>query len=142
LAGASSYLMEAWEPAEGLRRIEQHGCTAAVTATAFLQMMMGVYDPDKHDLSSIRYWVCAGAPIPSSVVHKAAAMLGGGQVLSLYGRSENFLTTMCTKDDPPERSATSDGSAVAGSQVKIVDELGDEMPRGSEGDIAYKGPSH
>lgn len=142
ITGASSHLMEAWEPTEGIERVQQHGCTVAVTATAFLQMMMGVHDPAEHDLSSMRYWICAGAPIPGSVVVRAAEMLGGGRVLSLYGRSENFLTTMCTGKDAPERSATSDGRALAGASVRIVDALGDEVPRGSEGDIAYKGPSH
>jgi len=29
IAGAKSYLMEAWNPEEGLRRIEQYRCTAA-----------------------------------------------------------------------------------------------------------------
>jgi acyl-coenzyme A synthetase/AMP-(fatty) acid ligase len=140
--GASSHLMEAWEPTEGIRRIQQHGCTVSVTATAFLQLMMGVHDPAAGDLSSMRYWVCAGAPIPGSVVERATAMLGGGRVLSLYGRSENFLTTMCTSQDPAERSATSDGRALAGASVKIVDFDGIEVPRGAEGDIAYRGPSH
>jgi acyl-coenzyme A synthetase/AMP-(fatty) acid ligase len=140
--GASSHLMEAWEPTEGMRRIEEHGCTVSVTATAFLQMMMGVFDPSKNDLSSMRIWVCAGSPIPGSVVEKARTMLSGGRVLSLYGRSENFLTTMCTVEDPLERSATSDGSALHGASVKIVDLVGVEVPRGEEGDIAYKGPSH
>jgi cyclohexanecarboxylate-CoA ligase len=142
LHGASSHVMEAWEPVEGMRRIEQHGCTLSVTATAFLQMMMGAYDPEQHDLGSIRIWVCAGSPIAPSVVEKAGTMLKGGRVLSLYGRSENFLTTMCTVDDPPERSATSDGSALHGASVKIVDADGQEVARGEEGDIAYRGPSH
>ncbi|MGH3469984.1 MAG: AMP-binding protein, partial [Thermocrispum sp.] len=142
LVGASSHLMESWDPEDGLRRIEKHGCTVSVTATAFLQMLMGAYDADKHDAGSIRFWVCAGSPIPSAVVRKATDLLSGGQVLSLYGRSENFLTTMCTREDPPERSATSDGSAVAGAEVKVVGLDGAEVPRGQEGDIAYRGPSH
>ncbi|WP_034712300.1 AMP-binding protein [Intrasporangium chromatireducens] len=142
ITGASSHLMEAWEPTEGIERIQKHGCTVAVTATAFLQMMMGVHDPAVHDLSSMRYWVCAGAPIPGSVVERAGQMLRGGRVLSLYGRSENFLTTMCTATDPAERSVTSDGRALAGASVKVVDALGEEVPGGTEGDIAYKGPSH
>lgn len=142
LAGASSHLMEAWEPMDGIRRIQQYGCTVAVTATAFLQMMMSVYDSGRDDLSSMRIWICAGAPISPAIVHRADEMLGGGQVLSLYGRSENFLTTMCTIGDPAERSASSDGAAIAGAAVKIVDELGEEVARGAEGDIAYKGPSH
>jgi cyclohexanecarboxylate-CoA ligase len=142
LAGAASYLMEAWDPEEALRRIEEHGCTVAVTATPFLQMLMGALDPAKHDASSMRAWVCAGSPIPGTIVERAGQVLAGCQTLSLYGRSENFLTTMCTVDDPPGRSATSDGSALEGAVVKIVGTDGHEVPRGEEGDIAYKGPSH
>jgi acyl-CoA synthetase (AMP-forming)/AMP-acid ligase II len=142
VTGASSHLMEAWEPVEGMRRIQEHGCTVSVTATAFLQMMMGAYDAGTNDLGSMRIWVCAGSPIPGAVVEKARTMLSGGRVLSLYGRSENFLTTMCTVEDPPERSATSDGSALHGASVRIVDPMGAEVARGEEGDISYKGPSH
>ena len=141
IAGASSYLMEAWSPDEGLRRIAQHKCTAAVTATPFLQMLMGAYDPTKHDVSSLRLWVCAGSPIPGSIVTSARELLGF-RTLSLYGRSENFLTTMCTISDAPERSATSDGSAVMGAEVRIVGTDGRQLAPGEEGDIAYRGPSH
>jgi cyclohexanecarboxylate-CoA ligase len=141
IAGASSYLMEAWEPEEGLRRIAQYKCTAAVTATPFLQMLMGAYDQEKHDVSSLRLWVCAGSPIPGSIVTSARELLGF-RTLSLYGRSENFLTTMCTLDDAPERSATSDGSALMGAAVQVVGTDGEQVPAGEEGDIAYRGPSH
>ncbi|WP_028652697.1 AMP-binding protein [Nocardioides halotolerans] len=142
LVGARSYLMEAWEPGEALVRIEQYGITAAVTATPFLQMLMSAYDPEKHDASSLRLWVCAGSPIPGAVVERSREIFAGCQTLSLYGRSENFLTTMCTVHDPAERSATSDGSALEGALVKIVGHDGYEVPRGEEGDITYKGPSH
>jgi cyclohexanecarboxylate-CoA ligase len=142
LAGASSYLMEAWDPEEGLARIERHGCTAAVTATPFLQMLMTAFDPARHDPSSMRVWVCAGSPIPGAVVERAGQVLARCRTLSLYGRSENFLTTMCTVGDPPQRAVTSDGRALAGAQVKVVGPDGLEVPRGEEGDLAYKGPSH
>jgi len=141
LHGAKSYLMEAWDPEEGLRRVEQYGCTAAVTATPFLQMLMGAYDATKHNTSSLRLWVCAGSPIPPAVIDQSRELLGF-QTLSLYGRSENMLTTMCTLEDAPEMSAQSDGSALLGAAVKLVGEDGHEVPVGEEGDIAYKGPSH
>jgi acyl-CoA synthetase (AMP-forming)/AMP-acid ligase II len=141
IVGARSYLMEAWDPQEGLNRIEQHGCTAAVTATPFLQMLMAAYDPAKHDASSLRLWVCAGSPIPGAIVERSHELLGC-RTLSLYGRSENFLTTMCTVTDPAQRSESSDGSALEGAEVKVVGVDGLEVPRGEEGDIAYRGPSH
>lgn len=142
IVGAKSYLMEVWDPEEGLRRIKEHGCTAAVTATPFLQMLMTAYDATKHDASSLRLWICAGSPIPGSIVEKSRKLFSGCQTLSLYGRSENFLTTMCTTKDPAERSVNSDGRALAGAEVRIVDSEGREVPRGEEGDISYRGPSH
>jgi cyclohexanecarboxylate-CoA ligase len=140
--GAGSHLMAAWEPRAGVEHIRRFGCTAAVTATTFLQMLMDVYDPAEHDAGSMRLWVAAGAPISGSVVERARRLLPDCRVLSLYGRSENLTTTTCTVDDDPARSVTSDGRALPGSSVRIVDELGAEVPRGTEGDIAYRGPTH
>ncbi|MEU0463569.1 MULTISPECIES: AMP-binding protein [Amycolatopsis] len=140
--GAASHLMEVWEPKAGLEQIREFGCTVAVTATTFLQMLMDVYDPGRHDASSMRLWVAAGAPIPAAFVEQARELLPGCRILSLYGRTENVTTTMCTVEDDPARSLTSDGRVLPGSSVKIVDALGEEVPRGQEGDIAYRGPMH
>ncbi|HEV7535515.1 MAG TPA: AMP-binding protein [Acidimicrobiia bacterium] len=142
IVGASSHLMEVWEPAEALQRIEQHRCTYAVTATAFLQMLLAVHRPEEHDPATIRFWVAAGAPIPASVVEDARRMFRGAKILSLYGRSENFVTTMCTIDDAEERSTSSDGCAQSGVDIAVVGSDGRELPRGEEGDIAYRGPGH
>ncbi|MDR7254243.1 cyclohexanecarboxylate-CoA ligase [Nocardioides sp. BE266] len=137
--GAASHLMEQWEPREGLERIAKFGCTGCVSATTFLQMVLNVYDPAVHDASTMRFWTSAGAPIPASFVRNARAAFPDMQVLSLYGRTENITTTMCTLEDDPERSVTSDGSALPLQEVRIVDLDGLEVPRGGEGDIAYRG---
>lgn len=139
LHGAASHLVEQWEPREGLERIAKFGCTGCVSATTFLQMVLDVYDPDVHDASSVRFWTSAGAPIPGSFVRQARAAFPDMKVLSLYGRTESITTTMCTLEDDPERSITSDGKALPLQEVRIVDEFGDEVPRGVEGDIAYRG---
>jgi len=142
LTGASTHLMAEWEPVRGIEEIQRFGCTAAVTAPTFLHGLLSEYDAERHDLSTLRLWVCAGAPIPAAVVERAGAMLPDIKVLSLYGRSENLVTTTCSVDDDVSRALTSDGSAVPGAEVKIVDVEGNEVPRGTEGDIAYRGPAH
>lgn len=140
--GARSHIMESWEPALGLAQIAEHRCTLTVNATTFLQMALDAYDPTVHDASSMRAWIAAGAPIPASVIERAGHAFPAMQVLSLYGRTENITTTMCTVEDDPQRSLTSDGKVLPLQSVKIVDESGVEVPRGQEGDIAYKGAMH
>jgi cyclohexanecarboxylate-CoA ligase len=142
IAGAASHLMEIWEPREGLERIARYRCTACVTATTFLQMLVEAYDPAQHDASSMRFWTAAGSPIPGAFVETARRALPQMQVLSLYGRTENIITTMCTVDDDPGRSVTSDGRTTPGQEVRVLDATGTEVPRGQEGDIAFRGASN
>lgn len=140
--GAASHIMESWEPQLGLAHIAEHRCSVAVTAATFLHMLLGAYDPREHDASTLRLWVAAGSPIPAALIERAAASLPKLRVLSLYGRTENVTTTMCTVEDDPERSLTSDGSALPMQSVRIVDPEGREVAPGEEGDIAYKGAMH
>ncbi|HIG40347.1 MAG: AMP-binding protein [bacterium] len=140
--GGKSHLMEAWDPAEAPHRIARHGCTTAMTATPFLQMLLDAHDPDAHDLSSMRLWVAAGAPIPAPVFERSRQVFPGLEVLSLYGRSENFLTTMCNTGDDPLLSTTSDGCAPPGIEIAAVDGHGAMQQPGVEGDLCYRGPGH
>jgi len=142
LAGASTHLMAEWDPVRAAEEIQRFGCTAAVTATTFLSTLLSAYDPEHHDLSTLRLWTCAGAPIPSAVVEQAHATLPNLKVLSLYGRSENLVTTTCSVMDDESRTLSSDGAAMPGSEIKVVDIDGNALPAGTEGDIAYRGPAH
>jgi acyl-CoA synthetase (AMP-forming)/AMP-acid ligase II len=142
LTGGSTHVMAKWDPARGIDEIQRFGCTAAVTAPTFLHTLLSEYNPERHDLSTLRLWTCAGAPIPAAVVKQASAALPNIKVLSLYGRSENLVTTTCSVTDDVSRALTSDGTAMPGAEVKIVDDKGNEVPRGTEGDIAYRGPAH
>lgn len=141
LVGAQSYLMESWSPEAAVAKIAEHQCTVTVTATAFLQMFLGVLE-DSATARSLRQWVCAGSPIPGAIVDRARRELSDCRVLSLYGRSESFLNAMCAADDDPELSATTDGRPRGGAELRVVDANGAEVARGEVGDIAYRGPSH
>ncbi|MGO4690047.1 AMP-binding protein [Glaciibacter sp. 2TAF33] len=142
ITGGATHFVPAWTPAVGLDRIKEYRCTITFTSTTFLAGTMQAFEADAHDISSMRYWVCAGAPIPGAVVQEARTMFPDCAVLSLYGRSENMVTSMCGPDDPPERSVLSDGHALPDAMIKVVDIEGTEVPRGATGDLAYRGPSH
>ncbi|MGW4332863.1 AMP-binding protein [Rhodococcus koreensis] len=142
LVGAQSYLMDQWNPDDAVTKVSEHRCSVTVTATAFLQMHLAALDSSRDGLGSLRQWICAGSPVPGSVVERARHALPGCQILSLYGRSESFLNAMCASDDAPELSATTDGKPRGGARLRVVDLEGREVERGQVGDIAYRGPSH
>lgn len=102
VAGCSSHVQDVWEPNDAMERIGRYGCTMSATATPFVRMAMDAYDPAKHDMSSMRFWLCAGAPIPSTLVEEARAKWINCYIIPLYGCSEILAGTSCRLSDPPE----------------------------------------
>jgi acyl-CoA synthetase (AMP-forming)/AMP-acid ligase II len=140
-AGAQTHLLDVWEPREGLRRIEQYRCTASATATPFVRMALDAAKDSGHDVSSMRFWLCAGAPIPEALAREFSATFAGGLLVPLYGCSEVMAATCCHLEDPVERRSGTDGSpALPGIQIKTIGPGGQEVPAGDEGEICYWGP--
>ncbi len=141
LTGGSIHLQDVWQPKEGLARIREHRCSHAATATPFVRMALDAFDPAQDDVSSMRAWVCAGAPIPASLAEEVATVFGGCRLLPLYGASEIFATTACWLSDPPEMAVISDGRpALDGVEVAVMNELREPTPAGEEGEVCYRGP--
>ena len=97
LTGGSIHLQDVWQPKEGLARIREHRCTHAATATPFVRMALDAFDPAQDDVSSMRAWVCAGAPIPASLAEEVTTVFRGCRLLPLYGSSRPPLAGSVTR---------------------------------------------
>jgi cyclohexanecarboxylate-CoA ligase/acyl-CoA synthetase len=141
LAGSGIHLQDIWEPSEGLRRIEEYKCSIAASATPFVRMALDAANDADRDLSSMRAWLCAGAPIPSSLAREFRETFKNGTLLPLYGCTEVLAATVCRLDDPIERVVSSDGRIAADAvELKTVDLDGHETGAGVQGEICYRGP--
>ena len=144
--GAQTHLLDVWEPSEGLRRIAEYRCTTTATATPFVRMALdasrgGLGRDGGPDVTSMRFWLCAGAPIPESLAKEFAELFVNGKLVPLYGASEVMAATCCHLEDSLERMSSSDGSpALDGVQIKIIDADGGPAAPGEECEICYRGP--
>ncbi|MBF4478180.1 acyl-CoA synthetase [Rhodococcus rhodochrous J3] len=141
ILGSGIHLLDVWEPHEGLRRIAEYRTTVSMAATPFLQMALGAIEAGAaHDLSSMRLWVSAGAPIPETLLRDWKTALPDCTLLPVYGSSEGLLVTAVRVDDPVEKVLSSDGRAFEGVDLEIRDDSGTALPAGEEGQIFYGGP--
>jgi acyl-CoA synthetase (AMP-forming)/AMP-acid ligase II len=140
IAGAAVHLLDIFDPTIALDRVSRYNCTGTASPAPFIRMMLDAFDPAKHDVSQLKFWLSAGAPIPASLVREAAERFDGCRVVSAYGSSEVMMATICRADDSVERVASSDGVPVPGVEIRIVDSEEREVATGSDGEIRYRGP--
>ncbi len=136
-AGGSVVYQEVWDPTAFAQLIETHRIEASMGATPFLADLLGVDDLDRRDLSSFRAFVCAGAAIPLPVLEEARDRLPC-TVMPGWGMTETGLSTTGRRDDPFAKLAT-DGQALDGNEVRVVDPDGRPVAAGVEGDLQFRG---
>jgi acyl-CoA synthetase (AMP-forming)/AMP-acid ligase II len=97
-------------------------------------------DRDRHDLSSLRLAVTGAAVVPVELVKRMGVELGFETVLTAYGLTESTgVVTMCRREDPAEVIASTSGRAIPGLEVRVVDAVGKELPRGEPGEVVVHG---
>ncbi|MDP6707365.1 MAG: AMP-binding protein, partial [Alphaproteobacteria bacterium] len=138
MLGTTVVLQDRWEPVKGAELIERHRVTYTMASTPFLNDLASVAEPGRFDLSSLRYFIAAGAPIPPALVERAQAQVGM-KVLSGWGMSECALATVCRPSDPPEKIFGTDGLVLDCNGVKVVDGDGNEAPVNTEGLLLVTG---
>ena len=92
------------------------------------------------DISSLRLGVTGAASIPVQLIKDMKEKLGFDTVITAYGLTESTgVVTMCTPDDDYETIATTSGCAIAGVEVKCVNQDGQDVPVGEPGEIFVRG---
>jgi acyl-coenzyme A synthetase/AMP-(fatty) acid ligase len=88
LLGGTGVWLDVWNAETAARLIEAERVTFTMGATPFLQDLTGTPALDRHDVSSLRVFISAGAPIPRRLVEDARRRLGCA-ISAGWGMTEN-----------------------------------------------------
>ncbi|HXK54305.1 MAG TPA: AMP-binding protein, partial [Hyphomicrobiales bacterium] len=136
LIGAPLIMQDVWDPATARDLIARYKATYTFASTPFLADLAALEGVQPDDMPDFRLFVTSGAPIPPAVVAAAQERLGI-TVVGGWGMSECGILT--TTELSGHKVRESDGHALPGSQVRVVDEAGNEAPRGQEGRFQIRG---
>jgi bile acid-coenzyme A ligase len=89
---------------------------------------------NKYDLSSLRVMLHLAAPCPAWLKEEWINWLGGERIHELFAGTEATGATWITGDEWMEHKG-SVGKLMGGSQVKVVDEDGNDLPPGEVGEL-------
>ena len=137
--GAATVLSGPFTPEGMLETLSRDRVTVAFCAPTSYRLMLGVADMTKrYDLGALRHGVSAAEPLPAST-WEAWHGATGVELLDGIGSTEMFHIFVSSQPGRVRPGAT--GIPVPGYDCRVVDEQGRELPPGTEGLIAIKGPT-
>jgi cyclohexanecarboxylate-CoA ligase len=136
----TAVLQDTWLPEEAASIIRAEQPRLMLGSTPFLADIAEQAIEHGPDLQSLRLFLCAGAPIPSPLVEKAAKNLPT-RILSAWGMTENGAVTTTLPEDDPERAVNTDGVPLPYIELKVTDMEGNPLPAGQEGALYMRGAS-
>jgi acyl-CoA synthetase (AMP-forming)/AMP-acid ligase II len=135
---ARTAFMERWDAEAAIDFINRVGGSMTVGATPFLQELLDAAERRGDPLLTMRQFSCGGAAVPPQLVRRAYHVMPNCVTARVYGSTEAPIITLGWRDDM-ELAATTDGH-VWNYEVRILDNEGREVPAGSDGEIAARGP--
>jgi 2-aminobenzoate-CoA ligase len=137
--GAATVLTPPFEPERMLEAIQRHRISVVFCAPTSYRLMLRVPDLERRfDVGSLRLCVSAAEPLPAATYEEWVRRTGK-ECLDGIGSTEMFHIFVSSLPGRVKPGAT--GLPVPGYDCRVLDESGEEVPRGTAGLIAIKGPT-
>jgi HIP---CoA ligase len=138
--GATSVPMPVFDAARLVQLAEQERITFLPGPPTLLRELLEFPDRNRHDLSALRTTVTGASDVPVELIRQLRSEKLFETIITGYGLTEsNGPASICRADEDPDTIANFCGSAMPGTEVRIVGPDGSERPRGESGEIAVRG---
>jgi fatty-acyl-CoA synthase len=139
LKGATLVLERGFEPGRALAQIQRHGVTMLSGVPTTYQLMADHPDWAATDLSTLKKLTCGGSAVPTRILN--AFEERGLSFSQGYGMTETSPGATSLSPDMTRVKQGSVGLPHFFTDVRIADEHGAVVPRGTVGEIEIAGPN-
>lgn len=136
--GTPLVLMDQWDAALAAKLIDRHKVTSSSGTPFHLSGTMAAADAGGFDLSSLRQYLVGAAPVPPTLIERCQRQ--GLAVYHCYGSSEHPTVTSGLIDDPLDKQLHTEGRAIMGTELRFVDDDGEDVAPDQDGEICTRGP--
>lgn len=139
LHGAKMVLQQKYHCRDAIDLMNAEKCTYSMGATPFIYDILRELDTNGGALPHLKFYLCGGAPVPGYMVQRAWKF--GILLCEVYGSTESVPHVFVRPEEALALNGTTSGRAMAGIEVKVVDDDGNEVPPGTPGEELSRGPS-
>jgi acyl-CoA synthetase (AMP-forming)/AMP-acid ligase II len=136
--GRAIHLIDVWDPPTILDAMLEADLTCGSGATYFLTSLLDAPGFTPEHLKRMTTIGLGGAPVPAAISDRAESL--GISIVRSYGSTEHPSSTGAKHDEPAAKRKYTDGHALWGVELKLVDENGNEVAVGQAGEILSRGP--
>jgi acyl-CoA synthetase (AMP-forming)/AMP-acid ligase II len=131
-------LVDVWNPPRILELMTQHHLASGSGATFFLTSLLDHPACTDEHLELMRHTGLGGSAVPAAVGERATDL--GISIVRMYGATEHPSITGSTHDAPLDKRIHTDGAALDGVEIRLVDDDGTDVEPGEPGEILSRGP--
>lgn len=138
--GGKLVILKRVDPNKIVEVIQNEKITTALLLPTVLHMVFQLPNLEEYDLSSLRYVMTGGAPLPKITIENFYRRMGY-HINQVFGLTEGTALTTILGPEDAHRKPGSAGKPLFYVDLKIVNDEGREVPRGRIGEIIQKGPT-
>lgn len=129
-------LLRWFDPARWLALAAEHRIQVAAVVPSMVAALLA-QPVEEYDLAELRHVFCGAAPLAPALVGEFERRVPSAQLLEGYGLTES--SGIATGTPPGQRRLGTVGRPVPGVGIRIVDDLGADLPTGHDGEILLRG---
>ena len=135
MRGTTNLPVPVFDPAAALELIERERISIMSGPPALFATLIDQVRFDQTDTSSLHTALIGAAAVPTEIILRMQERIGISHVCNGYGLIEGSVVSMTRPDDSVDVVTTTTGRAMPGVEVRIVDDEGEEVPRGERGEV-------
>lgn len=134
------YRSGSFDPEEILRFISEERITLISFVPTMLTMILNLPESvkQKYDVSSMKAVLAGSAPLMTRTKEQTIEYFKNPVLFEGYGSTETGMVTVLRPEDQL-RKVRSVGLAAVGKEIRLLDEEGNDVPRGSVGELYARG---
>ena len=147
IAGETHVVIPAFDAGDVLKAIGEERVSETLLVPTMIQAVLSHPDFARTDLTSLKRLTYGASPIPETLLDRVVESLPGVELAHSYGMTEACPSVSANSPSNHNEAGRksglyrSIGRGLPGLMVKVVDAHGNEVPRGTVGEIVVRGPN-
>lgn len=138
-AGGTLVIEPGFHPQEAVDSLQKNDVSIFFGVPAMYMILLSTPKMESLQAPHLRKFMYGAAPMPYELIRRIKQLFPHIEVQNLYGQTENSPGTSTLGDEHALSKVGSVGKPLPRSEVRIVDEDGNEVPTGQVGEITIKG---